>query len=125
MPTCLSRTPGWAAPPSHCGSADAGNAYRTSSYLTKARPSPTEAVGAEALLLGRRSDEWFGSRWSARSDEWADRLNSLPKYVVSSVLEALLTVRILDDSVDRDVRAHHNLSHLGAPHVGLILAAVR
>ena len=46
-----------------------------------------EAVGAEALLLGRRSDEWFGSRWSARSDEWADRLNSLPKYVVSSTLD--------------------------------------
>jgi len=46
-----------------------------------------EAMGAEALLLGRRSDEWFGTRWSSRSDEWADRLNSLPKYVVSSTLE--------------------------------------
>jgi dihydrofolate reductase len=45
-----------------------------------------EALGAEALLLGRRSDEWFGSRWSSRSGEWADRLNSLPKYVVSSTL---------------------------------------
>jgi dihydrofolate reductase len=46
-----------------------------------------EALGTEALLLGRRSEEWFGSRWSARRDEWADRLNSLPKYVVSSTLE--------------------------------------
>jgi dihydrofolate reductase len=45
-----------------------------------------EAVGAEALLLGRRSDEWFGSRWESRSGEWADRLNSMPKYVVSSTL---------------------------------------
>jgi dihydrofolate reductase len=45
-----------------------------------------EALGAEALLLGRRSDEWFGARWSSRSGEWADRLNSLPKYVVSSTL---------------------------------------
>jgi dihydrofolate reductase len=45
-----------------------------------------EALGAEALLLGRRSDEWFGSRWSSRSGEFADRLNSLPKYVVSSTL---------------------------------------
>ena len=45
-----------------------------------------EAVRAEALLLGRRSDEYFGTRWSARSGEWADRLNSLPKYVVSSTL---------------------------------------
>jgi len=46
-----------------------------------------EALGTAALLLGRRSDEWFGTRWSSRSDEWADRLNSLPKYVVSSTLE--------------------------------------
>jgi dihydrofolate reductase len=46
-----------------------------------------EALGAEALLLGRRSDEWFGTRWPSRSGEFADRLNSLPKYVVSSTLE--------------------------------------
>jgi dihydrofolate reductase len=46
-----------------------------------------EALGAEALLLGRRSDEWFAARWLSRSGGWADRLNSLPKYVVSSTLE--------------------------------------
>jgi dihydrofolate reductase len=46
-----------------------------------------EALGAEALLLGRRSDEFFGTRWASRSGEWADRLNSLPKYVVSSTVE--------------------------------------
>ena len=46
-----------------------------------------EALGAEALLLGRRSDEWFATRWLSRSGDWADRLNSLPKYVVSSNLE--------------------------------------
>jgi dihydrofolate reductase len=45
-----------------------------------------EAMGAEALLLGRRSDEYFGTRWTGRGGEWADRLNSLPKYVVSSTL---------------------------------------
>jgi dihydrofolate reductase len=45
-----------------------------------------EAQRAEALLLGRRSDEFFGSRWSSRTGEWADRLNALPKYVVSSTL---------------------------------------
>jgi dihydrofolate reductase len=38
-------------------------------------------------LLGRRSDEWFGTRWASRPGEWADRLNSLPKYVVSSTLQ--------------------------------------
>ena len=46
-----------------------------------------EAVGAEALLLGRRSYDWFAARWPSRSGELADRLNSIPKYVVSSTLE--------------------------------------
>ena len=45
------------------------------------------ALGAEALLLGRRSYEFLAARWPSRSGEWADRLNSLPKYVVSSTLE--------------------------------------
>jgi dihydrofolate reductase len=43
-----------------------------------------EALGAGALLLGRRSDEWFATRWQSRDGVWADRLNSLPKYVVSA-----------------------------------------
>jgi dihydrofolate reductase len=46
-----------------------------------------EAVHAEAWLLGRRSYEFFGTRWRPRSGELADRLNSIPKYVVSSTLE--------------------------------------
>ena len=45
-----------------------------------------EALGAEAVLLGRRSYEWFAARWPSRSGELADRLNTLPKYVVSSTL---------------------------------------
>jgi len=46
-----------------------------------------EALGTAALLLGRRSDAWFGPRWATRPGEFADRLNSLPKYVVSATLE--------------------------------------
>ena len=46
-----------------------------------------EALRAEAWLLGRRSYEFFGARWRPRSGALADRLNSLPKYVVSSTLE--------------------------------------
>ncbi len=50
-----------------------------------------EALGVEALLLGRRSFEWFASRRPSQdvrvSRKWADRMNSLPKYVVSSTLE--------------------------------------
>lgn len=52
-----------------------------------AKVSLDEALHTEAVLLGRRSDEWFAPRWASRSGEWADRLNSLPKYVVSSTLE--------------------------------------
>ena len=47
-----------------------------------------ESLRTEAMLLGRRSDEWFAARWPAsRPGEWAERLNSLPKYVVSSTRE--------------------------------------
>jgi dihydrofolate reductase len=46
-----------------------------------------EALAAEAWLLGRRSYEFFGVRWRSRSGELADRINSMPKYVVSSTLE--------------------------------------
>jgi dihydrofolate reductase len=46
-----------------------------------------EALGASAMLLGRRSDAWFGSRWTQRDGAWADKLNALPKYVVSSTID--------------------------------------
>src|SRR5919198_1192563 len=46
-----------------------------------------EALSTEALLLGRRSYEWFAARWPSRRGELADRINSLPKYVVSSTLK--------------------------------------
>jgi dihydrofolate reductase len=52
-----------------------------------AKVETEEALGAEALLLGRRSDEWFATRWQSRGGEWADKLNSLPKYVVSGTLK--------------------------------------
>jgi len=50
------------------------------------RVETDEALQAAAMLLGRKSDEWFATRWLDRTGEWADRLNSLPKYVVSSTL---------------------------------------
>ena len=46
-----------------------------------------EALHAEAWLLGRKSYEFFGTRWRPRTGELADRLNTIPKYVVSSTLE--------------------------------------
>jgi dihydrofolate reductase len=44
-----------------------------------------EALAATALLMGRRTHAWFVRRgWPSRADAWADRLRTLPKYVVSS-----------------------------------------
>ena len=45
-----------------------------------------EALGSEAMLMGRRTYEWFAGRWPSRTGALADRLNALPKYVVSSTL---------------------------------------
>src|SRR6186997_1664403 len=45
-----------------------------------------EALGAEAQLFGRRTYEFLAARWPSRSGDLADRLNGMPKYVVSSSL---------------------------------------
>ena len=45
-----------------------------------------EARGSEAMLLGRRTEEYLAARWPSRAGEWADRLNNMPKYVVSATL---------------------------------------
>ncbi len=46
-----------------------------------------EALGAEALLLGRRTYEGFAAAWPEREGEFADKFNNMPKYVVSTTLE--------------------------------------
>ncbi|MBO0807235.1 MAG: dihydrofolate reductase family protein [Actinobacteria bacterium] len=51
-----------------------------------ARVQLDETLAAAALLFGRRSYEWFAARWPARTGELAERLSSMPKYVVSSAL---------------------------------------
>ena len=63
-----------------------------------------DAQGADAFLMGRRTYEWFAGRWPSRTGALADRLNGLPKYVVSSTLEhpgwnnsTVLTGDLLDE----------------------------
>ena len=46
-----------------------------------------EALSAEALLLGRKTYEGFAEAWPSREGEFADKFNTMPKYVVSSTLE--------------------------------------
>jgi dihydrofolate reductase len=45
-----------------------------------------ETMEAEALLLGRVTFEGFAEAWPSRDGEFADKFNSMPKYVVSSTL---------------------------------------
>jgi dihydrofolate reductase len=54
-----------------------------------ARLTLDEAIGTDAMLMGRRTYQWFAARWPSRTGDLADRLNGLPKYVVSSTDEDL------------------------------------
>jgi dihydrofolate reductase len=46
-----------------------------------------ETMATESLLLGRRTYEGFAAAWPTRDGEFADKFNSMPKYVVSSTLK--------------------------------------
>jgi dihydrofolate reductase len=46
-----------------------------------------ETLDSEALLLGRVTYEGFAAAWPSMGGEIADKLNAMPKYVVSSTLE--------------------------------------
>jgi len=46
-----------------------------------------EIMAAGALLLGRVTYAGFAAAWPAMKNEFADKMNSMPKYVVSSTLE--------------------------------------
>src|ERR671913_150431 len=45
-----------------------------------------ETMSSDALLLGRRTYEGFAAAWPERDGEFADKFNTMPKYVVSSTL---------------------------------------
>ncbi|GAA4691070.1 dihydrofolate reductase family protein [Nocardioides conyzicola] len=75
-----------------------------------------EADRTAAILMGRRSYDWFARRWQERSGPWADRLRAVPKYVVSSSSDGLVwdgstvldgdlldSVKRLRDEVDGDI----------------------
>jgi dihydrofolate reductase len=62
-----------------------------------------ETLDAGALLLGRRTYEGFAKAWPDMTDEvgFADKMNSMPKYVVTSTLDELSWSG--SDRIDGDV----------------------
>ena len=66
-----------------------------------------ETMSSAALLLGRRTYEGFAAAWPERDGEFADKFNTMPKYVVSSTLRdpAWANTTVLDgDIVDEVTR---------------------
>ena len=65
-----------------------------------------EALEAEALLIGRRTYESFAGAWPGREGPFADKFNSMPKYVVSSTLAepAWNNTRVITGDVAGEVR---------------------
>jgi dihydrofolate reductase len=45
-----------------------------------------ETLGSDALLLGRVTYEGFADAWPSREGDFADKMNAMPKYVVSSTI---------------------------------------
>ena len=78
-----------------------------------------ETMSSAALLLGRRTYEGFAASWPERDGEFADKFNTMPKYVVSSTLrdpewtnstvlngDVPAAVRKVRDEVDGDIVVH-------------------
>jgi dihydrofolate reductase len=65
---------------------DFGNSPEGARYNYEEEVGLDEAQNSEALLLGRVTYEAMQGFWPMAEGEFADRLNELPKYVVSSTL---------------------------------------
>src|SRR5690242_14920746 len=68
------------------GAADWRAALSPEDRAAWARLIHDDVLDAQALLLGRRSYEYFAARYPRRTGATADRMNGMPKYVVSATL---------------------------------------
>jgi dihydrofolate reductase len=87
-----------------------------------------KTLGTEALLLGRRSYEFLAATWPSRGGELADKMNSLPKYVVSSTLEdpdwnnsTLLKGDVVDEVSKLKQELNGEIVVLGSPQLARTL----
>jgi dihydrofolate reductase len=65
-----------------------------------------EALASDALLLGRTTYEGFAEAWPSRDGEFADKFNTMPKYVVSTTLDEPLewnNSTLIKDNVAEEV----------------------
>ena len=46
-----------------------------------------EVMASDALLLGRVTYQGFAAAWPSRTGEFADKMNNMPKYIVSTTLK--------------------------------------
>jgi len=69
------------------GSARGGWAFQFNRGAEGDKFKLDETLSSAALLLGRVTYEGFAAAWPSRKNEFADKFNSMPKYVVSSTLE--------------------------------------
>jgi dihydrofolate reductase len=73
---------------------------------TAAEESLAKLLAADAMLMGRRTYEYFAPAWPLATGPYADRVNAIPKYVFSSTLESVEwtgATLVRDDAV-RSVR---------------------
>jgi dihydrofolate reductase len=65
-----------------------------------------EVLASDALLLGRTTYEGFAEAWPSRDGEFADKFNTMPKYVVSTTLDEPLewnNSTVIKDNVAEEV----------------------
>jgi dihydrofolate reductase len=87
-----------------------------------------KTLETEALLLGRRSYEFFAATWRSRGGALADKLHSLPKYVVSSTLvdpdwnnSTVLKGDVVDEVSKLEQELNGEIVVLGSPQLARTL----
>jgi dihydrofolate reductase len=96
-----------------------GDWTRASSGPEGGKYKVDEIMDAAAMLLGRKTYEGYAAAWPGRDGEYADKLNGMPKYVVSSTLgdpewsnttvlkgDAASAARKLKEQTDGDILVH-------------------
>lgn len=75
-----------------------------------------ETLDAEALLLGRVTYEGFAAAWPSMNGPFAEKFNSMPKYVISSTLAdtswnntTLLTGDVVEEATKLRQQLHGNI----------------